>query len=203
MSGHLPVIVTLVRHGAVEGPSNVFRGTDDPPLSAVGLDQITAREPALTDPRPTRLLTSPRQRCTAFAHAVATRCDVACEVNAGLAEADFGAWEGLDVATVGARDPDRLATVQADPWHHGAPGSETLTQVADRAEAALRPVLDASAGGAVLVVTHAGVLRAIAGRWLGLDRGPVRIALGSAAWLRFSWLTGHAPWLLHHDAGES
>jgi broad specificity phosphatase PhoE len=201
VSGHSPVIVTLVRHGAVDGPPNVFRGRADAPLHADGWRQLAQREPALTDPPPGHVLTSPRSRCRAWAQALAGRLGVACEVDDALAEADFGDWDDLPYDTVAARDPQRLAAVDADPWQHAAPGGETLTQVADRADAALRARLDRGLDGALLVVTHAGVMRAVAGRWLGLEGRPVRLAMAPAAWMRWSWLHGHAPWLVHHDAG--
>jgi broad specificity phosphatase PhoE len=77
-------------------------------------------------------------------------------VDAGVADWDFGAWRGLGLADVEARDPDALLAWRADPA--AAPhGGESLTMVLDR----VRGWLDGLDGeGVRIAITHPSIIRA-------------------------------------------
>jgi broad specificity phosphatase PhoE len=206
------VLVTLLRHGAVDGPAQVWRSVGDPPLSAYGRAQMQRREPVLTSPVPCAVWSSPLARCRDFAQAFALAQGVDCIVDPALREADFGNWEGRAWSEVAATDAAALAAFEGDPWACGAPAGESLAQVAARAAAFVEPGLDTWSRSAaatadpahIVIVTHGGVLRALAGRWLSVTAGPaLRLALPPAALLRFSWLTGQPPWLLRLDGEEA
>jgi len=87
------------------------------------------------------------------------------EPDPDLAECDFGAWAGLTVAEVHARDPGALAAWLADP--DAAPhGGEGLAQV--RARAARVMARAAESGGTTVAFTHGGLVKAALLDVLGL-----------------------------------
>jgi broad specificity phosphatase PhoE len=53
-------------------------------------------------------------------------------LDARLAEISFGEWEGLTYAEVMLRDPDLVATREADKWEFLPPGGENYRQLALR-----------------------------------------------------------------------
>lgn len=74
-----------------------------------------------------------------------------------LREQDPGAWAGLTLDEVSARDPAGLIGWITDPAA-AAPGGESLTHVAARAEALLAECL--SHQGTLIAVTHPALIRA-------------------------------------------
>jgi probable phosphoglycerate mutase len=89
-----------------------------------------------------RIVTSPAARCRQTTEAIAVAigaAHVAVEVDAGLWEIDYGAWDGLTADESRARDPELRARWEADPYDTACPGGESGRDVAARA----LPVLDA------------------------------------------------------------
>ncbi len=150
-------------------------GHTDPPLSERGRGQIesllaTARE------RPARLVTSDLRRATASAGIVASRWNLAPVVDARLRELDFGEWEGRTWEELERNDPDRLGRWMRDWTTSPAPGGESFVELVARVSS----WLDGWNWGddserATVVVTHAGSIRAILCRLLGV---PLEDAFG-------------------------
>jgi alpha-ribazole phosphatase len=92
--------------------------------------------------------------------------DAGVPTDARLQELDFGAWENRPWESF--RGPESEAWA-LDPWRLAPPGGESGAALWARVGAFRAEVHGhVSAGGdPVLVVTHAGVIRA----WLGLERG--------------------------------
>lgn len=145
----------LVRHGPPEGAEGLCYGiTDLPP--APGLADLAARL-AGELPGAARLVTSPLVRALRLAEALGRARGLAVEVDARLAEIDFGAWEGRPWDTIPRPEIDAWA---ADLMHARPHGGESVAMLAARVGAAL-----ASAGGGdTLVVTHMGPIRAALAR---------------------------------------
>lgn len=81
--------------------------------------------------------------------------DLPFEVEHGLREVDFGAWEGKTLQWLEANDPERLAQRRRDPVAFRPPGGESFRDVAPR----LRPVVaKIETGGSTLVIGHRGTL---------------------------------------------
>lgn len=193
------MLVSLVRHGDVIGRPFVFRGTSDPPLSELGWQQLRARIAWLAHPAITRVVSSPAQRCRAFAEELARDHAAPLAIDADLRELAFGAWEDKTPAEVAAADGERLAAFRADPHTATPPGGEPYRELVSRVRAALaRITRDVAAH--LVVVTHAGVMRTLIGDWLHVPAGQLaRIALGPASTCRVS--LGDAPYLLSIDSG--
>ena len=81
-------------------------------------------------------------------------------------ELDMGQWEGLTFDEIRRRFPDEYARRGEDPEQFPPPGGETLADAADRAEAALRALLDQSEGD-VAMIAHAGINRLLLCRLSG------------------------------------
>lgn len=198
-----PLLVTLLRHGAVEGRPHVFRGAADPPLSALGWTQMERAYVRAAVPPPDAIATSPLARCRAFAERAAAAAGVPLAVAPDLAEMRFGDWEELTGDEARALDAARYEAFRADPRAAAPPGGERYDAFSARVAAALGALADGRTGH-VLVVTHAGVIHAALAQALGLPAASIhRVALPPAATCRLSLLDGAAPVLLALNfAGE-
>ncbi len=156
--------IDLLRHGEPEGGRR-YRGHGvDHPLSATGWRQMWD---AVGDHCPwDRILSSPLQRCRAFAEALAARHGLPLVVDERLREVGFGTWEGRTPAELQAEDPEGYAAFYADPVHRRPPGAEPLKAFIARVTAAFDAALQDPAGGHLLWVVHAGVIRAVVARVL-------------------------------------
>lgn len=155
----METILDFLRHGEPAGGKR-YRGHGvDDPLSELGWEQMWA---AVTESdRPwSRVVSSPMRRCLAFAEAIAERQGLPLTVDERFKEVGFGAWEGRRHEEVRAADPHGYIAFYRDPVGARPAGSEPLTDFVARVHAAIDATLAQYAGEHVLVVAHAGVLRA-------------------------------------------
>ncbi|MBI5329817.1 MAG: histidine phosphatase family protein [Betaproteobacteria bacterium] len=194
-----PTLVTVLRHGQTAGRAHVFRGAQDDPLSDAGRAAMAAALTRLDAPPCDRIAASPRTRCReAAAHHAQTR-GVPLTLLEGFREMAFGAWEGLTPDEAALRDPELYARFRDHAC--AAPGGESLAGLRARVATAWQDWLADADGGHRLLVTHAGVMRALLMDLIGLPEGHVwRIALPECGHFRISHLAGHAPVLLHLNA---
>lgn len=167
--------IDFIRHGEpVGGRRYRGHGVDDP-LSETGWLQMwrSVGDFAGWDV----IITSPMRRCSAFAAALAEQLDRPVHVEPRFREVGMGNWEGLSPQQVIADDADAYAAFYRDPVNCRPPGSEPLADFGRRVAAAYEDVVDGHAGRHVLVVAHAGVIRAALGYILQSD---------PAAWYRAS-----------------
>lgn len=102
---------------------------------------------------------SPARRCVQTAAVLWP--DLAVPEDARLWEQDFGAWEGVAFAEL----PDLGRLSAADLAAHCPPGGESFLDLSARVVPALTAL--AALGGRVVIVAHAGVIRAALGLALG------------------------------------
>lgn len=176
-------LVDLLRHGEPVGGRR-YRGQIDDPLSEKGWAQMraaTADRPAWS-----AIVSSSLSRCRAFAEELAGLSGLPLSFDERFKEVGFGTWEGKTAAEIEAVHPDAVFNFKRDPVGCRPEGAEALDAFHSRVAAALESVLEAHAGGHVLVVAHAGVIRMAICNVLGLEpeRG-YRIQVGSAAVARF------------------
>ncbi len=170
----------LVRHGEVAANREMrYVGASDPALTPEGERQAAALAEAVAGLRPTRLLTSPRQRCRQTAEPIATAAGLEVAIEEALAEQDFGAWEGLTMAEVraqGAEQAERLDRFHADSATP-PPGGESQDALRGRAGELLARVFNESedAGAEIVImVSHVGPIKALLAESLGLSWKDVR-----------------------------
>jgi len=150
--------IELLRHGEPVGGSR-FRGQVDDPLSEHGWQQMRAAVDG--DHHWQHVITSPLQRCHAFADWLAGEHSIPFSVEARFAEVGFGDWEGCTRAELEQRSPGQVARFYADPVAHRPPGAEPLDEFIARVTGGFEQLLTDLAGQSVLVIAHAGVIRAI------------------------------------------
>lgn len=174
--------IDLLRHGEPLGGRR-YRGQIDDPLSDKGWQQMRA---ATAGERPwNAIVSSPLSRCRAFAEELAGQTGLPLSFDARLKEVGFGRWEGRTADQIRADDPDVLFNFKRDPVAYRPEGAEALQDFSARVWAAWDDLLVQHAGGHLLVVAHAGVIRMVLCRVLGLAPAQAyHIQVGSAALAR-------------------
>ena len=179
----------LLRHG--ETPLTAegrFSGLGDVPLTDAGHGQATAAAARLAAHHRIELIvTSPLRRARDTADAVARATGAPLSVADGLAEADFGMWEGLTFAEVSQRWPEEMSAWVADP-RAAPPGGESLTHPAGRVAAAVDALLAAHPGSTLLLVSHVTPIKTLACRaMLAPPAAMFRISLDVASLCEIDW----------------
>jgi broad specificity phosphatase PhoE len=119
-----------------------------------------------------KVLTSPSQR--AVRTAALAGFGAVAEVEADLAEWDYGDYEGVRTADI-LRDRPNW-----ELFRDGAPGGESPEAIGARADRAIAHIR--SVHGNLLVVSSAHISRVLAARWLGLPAaGGRNFVLGTAS----------------------
>lgn len=148
----------VVRHGATEwSVADRHTGRTDIPLTEDGRAQAGAIAGRLEGLRPAVVWTSPLQRAAETCRLAGFTAD---EVVDDLAEWDYGDAEGRTTAELREEVPGWAV------WTHGAPGGESLADLAARADRLSARIRAADAP--VLVFAHGHLLRALAARWIDL-----------------------------------
>ena len=190
-------LVDFLRHGEPVGGRR-YRGDGvDDPLSEKGWQQMWD---AVGEHHPwDRIVASPLSRCLAFAEALAARHGIALSADPRFMEVGFGSWEGNTAAELEVEDPDQLRRFYADPVNARPAGAEVLADFFGRVSAAVDHVLDQHAGKHVLVVAHAGVIRAAIAHVIGAPAaGMYRIQVDNAGITRIRSDGVRPPTLLFH-----
>jgi alpha-ribazole phosphatase len=174
--------IDVLRHGEPVGGRR-YRGQIDDPLSDRGWRQMRM---ATAGERPWQaIISSPLMRCRAFAEALAGETGLPLGFDARLMEVGFGVWEGKTAEELKAVDPDAVVNFKCDPVANRPQGAEPLSDFFGRVSAAYDDLLASHAGGNILVVAHAGVIRMLICRVLGLaPERAYHIQVGSAAMAR-------------------
>jgi ribonuclease H / adenosylcobalamin/alpha-ribazole phosphatase len=145
----------LLRHGQTAlSAERRFAGRGDIPLTDTGREQAAAAAARLAERGGIDLIvTSPLQRARRTAEAVAAATGAPLEVEDGLAETDFGKWEGLTFAEAAQQWPDVLpawlASTEVAP-----PDGESFAAVSTRVLAALDRLLAVPGPRTLLLVSH-------------------------------------------------
>jgi alpha-ribazole phosphatase/probable phosphoglycerate mutase len=149
--------IELLRHGEPVGGTR-FRGRRDDPLSERGWRQMWDA----VDGRPLweQVVSSPLLRCHAFAEALCARHGLPLRAEPRFAEVGFGAWEGYTREALERQDPGQVDRFLRDPVSQRPAGAEPLDAFVARVRTGFEELLDRHAGQRVLVVAHAGVIRA-------------------------------------------
>jgi broad specificity phosphatase PhoE len=156
----------LTRHGLTErsDPEQHLGQGIDVGLSAAGRSQAAALAARIGAEHFDRIIASPLLRARETARAVAG--DRAVELDARLAEMDYGRWEGLTYEQIDAVDAAYRARWEADPAAVRCPDGESGADVARRARAFLEDLLAWAAPATegqqiVLTVAHSSFNRVL------------------------------------------
>jgi broad specificity phosphatase PhoE len=164
----LPAAI-LIRHAEVREnrPPKLMKGTKDYPLDAAGKKESTALAARIARFKPTVVLSSPLQRATHPAQAIARRAGVAMHIMPELAPMEFGKWTGKPAATY---EP-KLKKMFLEHPDQAPPGGETGRHFLEtKVRPAYRKIKALiAAGERPAVLTHSRNLREMD---YGLHDGP-------------------------------
>lgn len=157
----------LLRHGETERGGG-FRGSLDDALTDTGWAQMRQAVSGLAGWD--ALVSSPLQRCACFADELALTHGLPLQLEPGLQELHFGAWEGRSAAELMVDSERELGLFWNDPYTFTPPEGEPLLRFEARVLAALARLQAQHAGKHLLLVTHGGVMRLLLARARGLPR---------------------------------
>ena len=160
--------ILLARHGQSDwNAERRWQGHADRPLTAEGRRQAEVLAERLRNVELDAICSSDLRRALETAEVLAERHGLEVEARRDLREVDVGSWSGLTRAQVAARFPDGHRR-----WEQGLPGwtdGETYEQMAERVVAAVRDLAGRHPQERLLVVTHAGPIRAVHAAAIGID----------------------------------
>ncbi len=156
--GGVDRIIDFIRHGEPVGGQR-YRGSGvDDPLSERGWEQMWRAVPA--PPPWDAVVSSPMKRCFPFADAVATREGLPLRVEERFREIGFGDWEGFTADEIRSRDQPAYEAFYRDPANCRPAGAESLEGFCRRVSSGFDELLETPGTPHLLVVAHAGVIRA-------------------------------------------
>ena len=150
--------IDLLRHGEPVG-GRKYRGQIDDPLSDAGWAEI--RRVVEGRDEWDAIVHSPLIRCSDFAAELSASLNIPKMVDDRFKEVGFGAWEGLTRADICAKDSDALQRFYQDPVNNQPDGAERLRAFYLRVGDAWDELVENNEHERVLLIAHAGVMRAI------------------------------------------
>ena len=148
----------FIRHAQTD-LAGTFCGHSDPPVNAVGQQQITALLARLSTESFDAIYCSDLRRAVDTAEPLAQAFATSIARRQGLREIHFGDWEGLTWAEIEQRDTDYERR-----WSEGfpalpAPSGESFADFESRVMAEVQSLLPLAERQRIAVVTHGGVMR--------------------------------------------
>ena len=159
--------IDIIRHGEPEGGRRYRGSSVDDPLSKHGWQQMWDAIPE--EPSWEHIISSPLSRCLKFSEALADTQGIHFSVEANLKEIGFGSWEGRTPEDIKANEGDALENFLTDPVNNRPKGAEPLNDFAERVWTAYNDLAEQYRGQHILIVAHAGVIRAITSKILGMS----------------------------------
>jgi broad specificity phosphatase PhoE len=159
--------ITFIRHAATD-LAGTFCGHTDPPLNEEGLRQLAALQNQLRDHPIDLIYSSDLHRAYATALALAHNDAGRIITTPSLREIFFGDWEGLIWSEIERKDPAFAEQWLAQHSTLTPPNGEPYQHFRQRVIDALSRIEQAHPDQAILVVTHAGVMREILQQRCGL-----------------------------------
>ncbi len=117
------------------------------------------------------VVTSPRQRCAAFARELSDKHHLPCYPDERFSELDFGLWEGRTLDNLAQESPQDLENFWRNPWRYPPPAGESMDSFSTRIRAGYGSLQQRFPKSTVLLVTHGGVIRLFHHLLTGSPRG--------------------------------
>jgi alpha-ribazole phosphatase/probable phosphoglycerate mutase len=159
----MTITIDLLRHGDIAGGTKLI-GHLDEPLTELGWQQLRAVLDAKTPPW-TSIISSPLQRCYAFAKELTDQHDLPLLNDSRFQEIGFGQWEGRLLADLyEGEDADKMIQFWQNPTANPAPDGEAYESFEQRVVSAWEELLNQSCDDTdqhYLLVAHGGVIRVI------------------------------------------
>ena len=164
---HGPLLY-LMRHGAIAAVKEKrFVGQIDLPLSREGRKQSERQGRLLRDVSFSGVWCSDLERASQTAAIVCRNRDLEIFPARELREINLGQWEGMAMTQIREQYPALWEARGKDIGQFRPPGAESFADLQQRVVPFIRHVAARSAGN-TLIVTHAGVIRVLLCRVLGM-----------------------------------
>jgi broad specificity phosphatase PhoE len=151
-------VIDFIRHGEPLGGKR-YRGHGvDDPLSELGWRQMWAAVEGFRGWD--RVISSPMRRCREFAEAIAQEAGRELHIDPRLREVGFGSWEGRTAEEIKREAPEEFEGFYQDPLRRRPAGAEPLETFLARVTEVFDWIVAEHSGEHLLVVAHAGVIRA-------------------------------------------
>lgn len=191
-----PTTLVLVRHGVTDHTvSKLFSGglaSSNPPLNDEGRRQARATGEWLAPRAGTfdALVTSPVRRTHETAEIIGGFIEREIEFEHGIAEMEFGSWDGLSFTEVHERYPDEMSAWLGDL--ESAPhGGESFRSVEKRVLEGRDRIVTAYGGRTVVAVSHVTPIKTLVADALGAPLEAVyRMELAPASVTVISYFLG-------------
>jgi probable phosphoglycerate mutase len=170
----------LLRHGQTAmSRANLFCGRRlNPPLTEEGVTMAQAFATAYGAKPWRAIYSSPLDRALATAAPLAQATGLTVNTLDGLAELDYGVWDGMTPEIVERDHHDEYERWRADPAWNPPTGGETAVALAQRMTHAMEDIRASQRDGDVLVVSHKASIRVALCALLGVDVGRFRYRFG-------------------------
>lgn len=152
-------VIEMIRHGEPVGGSR-YRGHGiDDPLSEKGWRQMW--ESVGEHSGWSRIISSPLTRCAAFANELGKNRQLPVTIHDDLKEIGFGAWEGKTKAQLREERLEEFDAFYRDPVANTPENAEKVMNFHARIGTVFEHLRERYQGEQLLVVAHAGVIRAM------------------------------------------
>lgn len=150
--------IVMLRHGEPQGADRLL-GHTDPELTEKGWLQC---ELAINGLRFDRVISSPLRRCSDFARYYVDAIDkLPLAIDSNWAELNFGSWDGLTFEHLWQQHRTAFIAYRDDPFNCSPPDGESTDSLIARINQGLDEIAQRHPSETILIVTHAGVLRAM------------------------------------------
>jgi len=166
--------VYLVRHGETKW-NNIgrYQGHSDIALSDNGQRQAELLRERFRRVHLDAAYASDLKRARETATTIVAPHGLEVNLETGLREVNFGAWEGLSHQEIVAAFPKEWDEWCRDPGNRIIPRGESFYQVKERVVAAFSMIVRKEKGRSILLVAHGGCLRVLICSILGMDSNAV------------------------------
>ena len=146
--------VDFLRHGEASGGS-YYRGSTDDPLTSLGWQQMNK---AVADQYWDQIISSPLHRCLDFSQELSKQTKIPLTIESNWQEICFGDWEGKTAEQI---NPEELTRFYQNPIDNVPKNGESYLVFETRIKQAWENITHNHPGKKLLIITHAGVIRAI------------------------------------------
>jgi probable phosphomutase (TIGR03848 family) len=161
------MLLLLVRHAVTEATGQKLTGRlPGFSLSETGRAQAESLAARLSNAPLKAIYSSPLERCMETAEAIARHHRVKIEMVEDLKEVDYGQWQGRPLKAL--YRTKAWTKLRARPADFRFPGGETIREAQTRGMLAIEALRTKHRDRAVLVCSHADIIRLVVAGYLGL-----------------------------------
>ncbi|QEK11806.1 alpha-ribazole phosphatase [Crassaminicella thermophila] len=160
--------IILVRHGETENNCDgLYCGWNDIFLTEKGLMQAKKVSEKLKEENFDYIISSDLDRTMKTAEIINQYHHVEIILESNIREMNFGLWEGLSYKEIKEKYPKEVKEWENDWIDYVTPNGESVKQMYERVTKAIDKIIHKNKRGNILIVAHAGSIRAILAYLIG------------------------------------